>query len=84
MKFLVVTPPSIYQLLDTWHRNDHFITVCGKWIFGSNFEVALLLTQDCLNYACRGNDTDEIICVGVLHEIIAVTPKDNQIILNMK
>ena len=61
-------------LLDTAHRIDHFITVCGKWIFDSNLEFALPLTKASLNYICSGNDTDEITFVGVLHAIRAVPP----------
>ena len=58
--------------------------MCGKWIFDSNFEVAFPLTQCCLNYACRGNDTYEIKFVGVLHAIGAVPPEVFQRILNIK
>ena len=56
------------------HRTDHCITVCGKWIFYSNLEVALPLTKASLNYICSGNDTDDITFVGVLHAIGAVPP----------
>ena len=69
-------------LLDTFHWNDHCIIVCGKWIFDSNFEVTFSLTQDCLNYTCRGydkDDTNEIKFVGVLQAIRAVPPKVVQI-----
>ena len=76
--------PTMCLLLDTWHQTYNFITVCGIQIFNSNFEVAFPLTQDCLNYACRGNDTDEIKFVGVLHAIIAVTSEVVQGILSMK
>ena len=51
-------------------RTDHCITVLDKWIFDFNFEVAFSLTQDCLNYTFRGNDTDDNKCLGVLHAII--------------
>ena len=61
-------------LLDTAHRADHCITVCGKWIFDSNLESALPLTNASLNYICSGNDTDEITFVGVLRAIRAVPP----------
>ena len=71
-------------LLDTWHHTDHYITVCGKWIFDSNFEVAFPLKQDSLNYTCRGNDTDDIKEISVLHVIIAVPPEIFQRRLNMK
>ena len=71
-------------LLDTSHWNDCCITVCGKCIFDSNFEVAFPLTQDCLNYICRGNDTDVIIFVGVLNAIRAFPHKVFQKRLNMK
>ena len=37
------TYSTMCLLLDTCHRTDHCITVCGKWIFDSNFEVALPL-----------------------------------------
>ena len=61
-------------LLDTAHRTDHYINVCGKWIFDSNLEFALPLTKASLNYICPGNDTDEIIFVGVWYAIRAVPP----------
>ena len=61
-------------LPDTAHRTNHCITVCGKWIFGSNLEFALPLTEGSLNYICSSNDTDDITFVGVLHAIRAVTP----------
>ena len=31
------TYPTVCLLLDTWHRTDHCITVCNKWIVYSNF-----------------------------------------------
>ena len=64
--------PTVCLLLDTSHRTDNCITVCGKYIFYSNLEFALPLTSAWLNYICSGNDTDEITFVGVLHAIIAV------------
>ena len=69
------TYPTVCFLLKTWHRTDYCITVCGKCIFDSNLKVALPLTQDCLNYTCRGNDTDENKFIGVLYEIRAVPPE---------
>ena len=59
--------PTVCLLLDTAHRTDHCITVCGKWIFDSNLESELPLTKASLSYICSGNDTDEITFVGVLH-----------------
>ena len=76
--------PTVCLLLDTSHRTDHCITLCGKWIFDSNIEVIFPLTQDCLNYICRGNDTDEIRFFVVLHAIRAVPPKCFQRRLNIK
>ena len=67
-----------------WPRKDHCITVCGKWIFCPNFEVEFPLTQYCLKYTCRGNDTDENKKFGVFHAIRAVPLEVVQIILNMK
>ena len=64
--------PTVCVLLDTAHWTDNCITVCGKWIFGSNLEFALPLTKASLNYICSGNDTDEITFVGVLHAIRSV------------
>ena len=61
-------------LLDTAHRTDYCITVCGKCIFDSNFEFSLPLTKASLNFICYGNDTDEITFVGVLHAIGSVPP----------
>ena len=78
------TYPTVCLLLDTWHRTNNCIIVCGKWIFDSNLKVALLLTQDCLNCTYRGNDTDEIKRFGVLNAIIAVPPEVVQRRLNMK
>ena len=66
--------PTVCLLLDTTHRTDHCITVYVKWIFDSNLEFALLLTEDSLNFICYGNCTDEITFFGVLHAIRAVPP----------
>ena len=71
-------------LLDKTHRTDNCITVCGKWIFDSNLEFALLLTKAWLNYIYSGNDTDKIEFIAVLHAIRAVPPEFVQKILNMK
>ena len=75
---------TVCLLLNTWHRTDHCITVIGKWIFDSNLKVALPITQDYLNYICRGNNTDENKFIGVLHAIRSVPPEVVQRILNMK
>ena len=77
------TCPTVCLLLDTWHRNDHCITVCGKWIFYSSFKVEFPLTQDCLNYKCRGNSTDENNFF-VMRAIRGVPPEVVQIRLNIK
>ena len=71
-------------LLDTWHRTDHCITVCGKWTVDSNLEMEFPLTKDCLSDTCRGNDKDEIKFFGVLHVIREVPTEVVQRILNMK
>ena len=76
--------PTVCLLPDICHRNDHCITVCGKWIFDYNFEVAFPLTQDFLNYTWCGNDTDEIRFVGFLHAIRAVPLRVFQRRINMK
>ena len=52
--------PTVCLLLDTAHRTDHCITVCGKWIFDSNLKLSLPLKTSWLNYICSGNDTDKI------------------------
>ena len=65
-------------LLDTAHQANQCISVCGKWIFDSNLELALPLTRAWLNYICSGNDTDEITFVGVLHAIREVPPEGVQ------
>ena len=78
------TYPTVCLLPDTWYRNDHCITVCGKWIFDSNFEVAFPLIQDWLDYKCCGTGTGKNKFVVVLHAIISVPPEVVQIILNMK
>ena len=75
--------PTVCLLLDTAHRTNHFITVCDRWIFDSNLESALPLTEASLNYICSGNDTDEITFVGVLNAIIAVPPVVVQKILKI-
>ena len=66
--------PTVCLLLDTAHRTDNCITVCGKWIFDSNLGFVLPLTKAWLNYICSGNGTDKITWVGVLHGIRAVPP----------
>ena len=86
--YVIFRNVSYYQtvclVLDTSHRNHHCITVCGEWIFDSNFEVKFAPTKYCLNYICCGNDTDEIIFFGVLHEIRAVPLEVVQIRVNIK
>ena len=76
--------PTVCLLLDTSHRSDCCITVCVKWIFYYNLELALPLTHAWLNYICSGNDTDEITFVGVLHAIRAVPYEGVKKRLNMK
>ena len=44
--------PTVCLLIDTAHRTDYCITVCGKWIFDSNLEFELTLTKSSLNYIC--------------------------------
>ena len=75
---------SVCLILETWHRTNHCITVCDKWIFDSNFEVAFPLTQDCLNYICCSNGIDENKFFGVLHDIRVVPPEVVRVILNIK
>ena len=75
---------TVYLVLDMWHRNDHCISVCGKWIFDSNLKVALTLTHVCLNYICCGNDTDDNKFIGAFHAIIEVPIEVVQRRLNMK
>ena len=71
-------------LLDTAHREDHCITVCGKCIIDSNLKSTLPLTHAWLNYICSGNDTNEITFIAVLHAIRAVPYEGAQKRLNMK
>ena len=78
------TYPTVCLLLDTWHRTDNCISVCGRYIFDSNLKVALPLTQVCLNDICCGNDTEENKFTGVLHDIRAVPPEVVQRRLNTK
>ena len=66
--------PNVCLVLDTAHRTNHCITVCGKWIFDSNLESALPPTKTSLDYIYSGNDTDEITFVGVFNAIRAVPP----------
>ena len=47
--------PTVCLLLETSHRTDHCINVCGKRIFDSNLEFTLPLTKAWLNYICSGN-----------------------------
>ena len=76
--------PTVCFLLDTAHRTNHCITVCGKWIFDSNLESALPLTKASLNYICSGNDIDEITFAGVLNAIRSVPPVVVQKILKIE
>ena len=70
-------------LLDTAHRTDHCIIVCGKWIFDYNLKFTLPLTKASLNYILSGNDTDVITFVGILYAIRSVPPIVVQIKLNI-
>ena len=75
---------TVCLLLDTAHRADHCIKVCGKWIFDSNLKLALPLTRAWLNYICSGNDIDKDEFIDVLHAIRAFPPEGSQKRLNMK
>ena len=66
--------PTVCLLLDTAHKTDNVITICGKWIFDYNLEFSLPLTKSSLNFICSGNDTDDITLFGFLHAIGAVPP----------
>ena len=70
--------------LDMYHRTDHCIAVFGKYIFDSNFEVALPLTLESLKYICHGNFTDKNKFIGVLHAIRKVPHEVIQKRLNKK
>ena len=52
--------PTVCLLLDTVHKTDNCITICGKWIFYYNLEFALPLTKASLNFICSGKDTDGV------------------------
>ena len=75
------TYPTVCLLLETWHRTDRCISVCGKLIFDSNLKLALPLTQFCLNYICFGNENKFI---SDLHAIRSVLPEVVQRRLAMK
>ena len=78
------TYPTVCLLLDIWHQTDHCIAVSSKCIFDSNLKVVISLTQNFLNYLCRGNDTDENNVFCVLHAIRTIPPEVVQRIFNMK
>jgi hypothetical protein len=46
------------------HKTDHAISIAGNWIFDSNFEYALPLTQDSLDMCCS-SDSRKSKFVGV-------------------
>lgn len=46
------------------HKTDHAISIAGKWIFDSNFEYALPLTQHSLDMCCS-SDSRSSTYVGV-------------------
>ena len=37
-------------------KQDHCVTLCGKWVFDSNFEYALPLCQESLDLCCSTDD----------------------------
>ena len=47
--------PSVCLLIDTAHKTDNVITICGKWIFDYNLEFSLPLTKDSINFICSGS-----------------------------
>ena len=40
-------------------KEDHGVTVCGKWLFDSNFEYALPLCQETLDLCCSTEESKE-------------------------
>ena len=49
--------PTMLHIVTSAGTSSHCITVCGKWIFDSNFGNALLLSIDSLDFICA-NTTD--------------------------
>ena len=39
-------------------KEDHCVTLCGKWLFDSNFEYALPLCQEALDLCCSTDDME--------------------------
>ncbi len=67
--FTNISPyPTVCNLLDESLGTGHCVTVCNKWIFDSNFEQALPLTQNSLNFICEGK------FLSVPHAIRAIPP----------
>ena len=40
-------------------KDDHCVTLYGKWLFDSNFDYALPLTKECLDLCCSNEGTNE-------------------------
>jgi hypothetical protein len=46
------------------HKTDHAISICGKWIFDSNFQTALPLNRESLDLCCS-SDCRRSVFVGI-------------------
>ena len=60
-------------LLDTAHKTDKVINICGKLIFDYNLEFCITTHKSLKKfYIFSGKDTYDITFVGVMHAIGAV------------
>ena len=60
--------PTVFVLQGKDGNCEHAVTITGIWIFDSNFEQALPLTQNSLNFICGGK------FISVPHAIRAIPP----------
>ena len=52
--------PTMLHLVDSAGNEDHCVTVCGKWIFDSNYSHAWPLSNDSLDAICDNVATDHL------------------------
>ena len=67
--------PTVCQLIDKKGGTGHCVTVCGKWVFDSNFKKSFPLSLKWMNFICNSEDDTDNGFSGVMTAIRAFPHK---------
>jgi hypothetical protein len=74
--------PTVCRLIDKKGGTNHCVTVCGDWVFDSNFEKCFPLSTKWMHFICNPEANDEDGFSGVMDAIRAIPPKIIQLKMN--